>query len=312
MNNISQRDAFWDRLYELAALNRDIILVSADMGAPSLDRFRRDLPGQFVNTGIAEQNAVLISAGLALAGKKVFAYAIAPFITLRCLEQIRVELSMMNLPVTIVGVGAGLGYEDSGPTHHLIEDIAVMRSLPNIVINSITDSAMAAAAADLSLTMKHPNYVRLERQVLPLLYGKTSDFSQGLTLLKQGKDGLVLATGCMTHTALEIVQRLEQQGLNLGVADIYRIPVNEEALLRTVATMPKLVTLEEHFLPGGMGSAVCEVLTDRGTTIPVKRLGLPVQKGYCYRYGGRENLRAYYGLDKGSIEKDIKAFFGKA
>ena len=114
MNNtrwseIPQRDAFWDRIFELASENKDIILVSADMGAPSLDKFRKDLPAQFVNVGIAEQNAITLAAGLAMTGKKVFTYAIAPFITLRCIEQIRVECCIMGLPLTMVGVGVGFG-----------------------------------------------------------------------------------------------------------------------------------------------------------------------------------------------------------
>ena len=116
MNNLTQRDAFWNKVYESARLNRNIVVVTADMGAPALDNIRRDLAGQFVNVGIAEQNAITLAAGLALTGKNVFIYAIAPFITLRCLEQIRVEAAMMKIPINIVGVGAGFGYEDSGPT----------------------------------------------------------------------------------------------------------------------------------------------------------------------------------------------------
>src|SRR5208337_802879 len=170
MNNQSQRDAFWEALYEVAKDNHDVIVISADMGAPALDVFKRDLPGQFLNVGIAEQNAITIAAGLSLAGKKVFTYAIAPFITLRCLEQIRVENAIMNIPITIVGVGAGFGYPDSGPTHHLVEDIAILRAMPHITINSMTDGVMSSAFAQLSCTGKNTNYIRLERQQFPDLY----------------------------------------------------------------------------------------------------------------------------------------------
>lgn len=311
MNNKSQRDAFWNRLYELARENKDIVAISADMGAPALDKFRRDMPGQFVNVGIAEQNGILVAAGLALTGKKTFVYAIAPFITLRCLEQIRVENAMMNLPITIVGVGAGFGYEDSGPTHHIIEDLAVMRCMPNIEINSITDSVMAAAYADLSCSMDHSNYVRLDRQVLPDVYERSADFTKGLTLLKKDGSACILATGCMTHSALDLARRLERLNMQVGVLDIHALPINEKALLQTIRGYKKLITLEEHFLAGGLGSAVCEVLADNGISVPVKRLGLPMSKAYCYEYGGRKNIHRFYGIDSASLEKDVSVFLRK-
>jgi transketolase len=311
MSNLTQRDAFWNTLYDIAKDNQDVVLVSADMGAPSLDKFRKNLPGQFVNAGIAEQNAILLSAGLALAGKKVFTYAIAPFIVFRCLEQIRVNVAMMNLPVTIVGVGAGLGYEDSGPTHHLTEDIALMRSMPNIVTHGITDSVMAAGMAKLSCALKVPNYIRLERQVVPDLYKANTDFTAGVEVLRKGRQGYIVATGSTVHTALTVAEKLEKKKISLGVIDVYAFPINTKLFLKAVKGAKALISLEEHFLPGGLGSAVAEVLADNGVATPLKRLGLPVEKGYCYKYGGRENLRKYYGMDKESIERNIVAFLGK-
>jgi transketolase len=308
MSNISQRDAFWNKVYEIAKVNRNIIIISADMGAPALDRIRRDLPSQFINVGIAEQNAITLAAGLSLGGKKVFAYAIAPFITLRCLEQIRVENAIMKIPVTIVGAGAGFGYDDSGPTHHLIEDIAIMRSMPHIIINSVTDSVMASAFAEISCRMKSANYVRLDRQVFPDIYNKNSDFSKGLFVLKESKDYYIVSTGSMTHAALNIASKLEEKKINVGVIDIYTIPINDILFLEIVNGLKKLISLEEHFLPGGLGSAVVEVLNDYNMPIPVKRIGLSVDKGYCYEYGGREVIRTYYGVDKDSIEEKITDF----
>ena len=173
--NISMRDALWNRIYEIAKNDSDVVIVSADNGAPALDKFRKDLKGQFINTGIAEANTVLVATGLALGGKKVFAYAIAPFITLRCYEQIKIELAAMNIPVTLVGVGAGFSYDDSGPTHHTIEDLSIMRILPNMTVNNISDSVMAAAFADISCKMTSPNYLRLDRKILPNMFrGKSN------------------------------------------------------------------------------------------------------------------------------------------
>jgi transketolase len=305
IQNISMRDALFDRLYEIAKNDKDVVIVSADMGAPSLDKFRKDLSGQFVNIGIAEQNAILISAGLALSGKKVFAYAIAPFITLRCYEQIKIELAAMNLPVTIVGVGAGLGYDDSGPTHHTTEDLAIMRVLPNMTINNITDSVMANAFADISCKTSGPNYLRLDREKLPNIYKKGHDFSEGVTVLKKSKDIYIVATGNMVHRALEVSDELKKHSIDAGVIDLYTLPINEKLFLEAIANAKKIITLEEHILYGGMGSAVLEVLADNNKLIPVKRFGLDLRNGYCYKYGGRKHMQSLYGLDAQSITKAI-------
>jgi len=307
MSNLSQRDAFWEEVYKRACTDRDIVVISADMGAPALDRFRRDLAGQFVNVGIAEHNAITVGSGLALAGKKVFAYAIAPFITLRVLEQIRVENAMMKIPLAIVGVGAGFGYEDSGPTHHLIEDIAVMRALPHITIHSISDSVMAAHVAGALCATPAPAYIRLDREMLPDLYTHDADFNSGLAVLKEGRDGFILSTGSMVHAALRVADAIRANA-SLGVIDVYRFPIDADALLEAIGGTKKLVTIEEHFLAGGLGSAVLEVLMDRGITISVKRLGCPMESGYCYQYGGRETIRKYYGIDDASILHAIQTF----
>lgn len=306
MTKTSQRDAFFGKLYELARKDTDVVIVSADMGAPALDRIRHDLPGQFFNAGIAEQNATTLAAGLALTGKKVFTYAIAPFITLRCLEQIRVSNAIMNIPITIVGVGSGFSYEDSGPTHHLIEDIAVMRSMPNLTTNNITDSVMAEAFAEICVNSKSTNYIRLDRETLPDLYAQGTSFSEGFSVLREGSC-YILATGNMSHIANEIAVKLSDKA-RIGVIDVYQYPLNPE-LLQALKGAKRLVTLEEHFLPGGLGSAVCELICDHGKQIPIKRLGLDHSHGYCYRYGGRNALRDYYGISNETVAKEVEAYF---
>ncbi|HEY3490944.1 MAG TPA: transketolase C-terminal domain-containing protein [Candidatus Deferrimicrobiaceae bacterium] len=308
MSDLSQRDAFWNRIYEHASRDREVVIVTADMGAPALDRIRLELPSQFVNVGIAEQNAITLSAGLALSGKKVFAYAIAPFITLRCLEQIRVNSGIMQIPIAVVGVGAGFGYADSGPTHHIIEDLAVMRSMAHVSIDSVTDNVMAAAVADLAVAGPSSRYIRLDREPLPDLHSRETDFSEGVAVLRRSPGAYIVATGCMTHVAMSVSDDLAKQGIPVGVIDLYRFPVNEPLFLEAVRDAGRLVTLEEHFLPGGLGSAVCETLADHGVTVPVKRLGLRHEDGYCYEYGGRESIRRHYGLDTPSILSAVRAF----
>lgn len=298
----TQRDVFWNKVYDLAAKDRNVMVVSADMGAPALDRFRRDFPGQFVNVGIAEQNAILIASGLAMRGKRVFVYAIAPFITLRCLEQIRVECSIMDIAITIVGVGAGFGYSDSGPTHHIIEDVSIMRSMPNIQILTVSDSVMAGAVAE--QTSKHTRYVRLDRQPLPSIYKDKSAnyFAAGVAAHGDGAEVVIIASGYMVHTALKVVAALSVKGVSARVVDVFRIPI---APLQFGAVIPagdvRFVTLEEHFLYGGLVGAVSEVLSDA----EILNLGIGMSDGYSFVYGGREEILKSYGLDYQSVLKRI-------
>jgi transketolase len=304
MKNLSMRDSFFNRLYELAREDRNICIVSADMGAPSLDKFRKDLKSQFINVGIAEHSMVTTSAGLAMNGKKVFTYAIMSFVAARCWEMIKVDFSLMNLPVTTVGVGAGFSYDDSGPTHHSTDDLTLMRVLPGMTILNASDSAMAAACAGMACKLQGPSYVRLDRKVLPDLYPKDHDFSPGLSLLKPGKDLCIMATGNMVHRALEVAEDLASHSIDAGVIDLYRIkPIDADLLLQSIQGVKRVVTLEEHLLAGGMGSAVAELLTDSGTMIPLKRIG--IQDRYYYAYGGRENIQKVCGLGEEQIIKRI-------
>lgn len=308
-NTLPQRDAFWNALFEIAKQNSDVVVVSADMGAPSLDKFRKVLPGQYVAVGIAEQNATLIASGLALVGKKVFTYAIAPFITIRCLEQIRVESSIMNIPITIVGVGAGFGYPDSGPTHHITEDIAIMRTMPNITVNNVTDSVMARALAQISCDMNSTNYVRLDRETLPTIYPDGTSFTDGVHVFSKSASGYyIIATGAMTHPAFEVKEALNNVGIDVGIIDIYNFPINKDKLLESINGAKKLITLEEHFLPGGLGSEVLEILNDNNRSIPVLRIGLEIEKGFSYVYGGRELIRQHYGIDTKNIVERTKNY----
>lgn len=306
MNTTTMRDAFFDALYDIVKHERNTVLISADMGAPSLDKFRRDLSSQFINVGIAEENMATIAAGLALSGKKVFIYAIMPFVTSRCYEMLKVDLSLMNLSVTAVGVGAGFSYEDSGPTHHATEDITIMRVLPNMTILNPSDCVMAAKCAELACQIPGPSYVRLDRQVLPIIYPSLSaqTFTEGVTTLKTGEDVGIIATGNMVHNALKIAEKLESHGVHAGVVDLYRLkPVNTALLLTALAMSKKIVTLEEHLLEGGMGSAVAEILVDHGKSIPLKRFGIPGK--YLYAYGGREHIQAVCGIDVESVTQAI-------
>ena len=307
MNKQTMRDAFWDRIYELAKSDPDIAIVAADLGAPSLDKFRRDFPNQFINVGIAEQNAVLVATGLAIAGKKPIAYAITQFLTLRSYEQFRIYPCGMKLPVTLVGVGAGACYSESGPTHHSIEDLSVMRTLPNLAIYNVSDTAMARQMADEAIRGGMPRFIRLDREIFENL-AEHRDLEAGFTTVKRVQAVTVLATGNMVHVAKEIAAELEEQGSSVGVIDVFRFPLNERKLMKELCPAQRLVTIEEHSLRGGMGSYILEILNDVGRFVPVHRIGFDTGNGYapCYNYGGREAIRRDFGMGKDSLRQILE------
>lgn len=305
----TQRDSFWNEVYRNMKKDNDIVIVIADMGAPALDNIRRDFPNRVVDVGIAEQNAILIASGLAKEGKKVFVYAIAPFITLRCLELIRVNQSIMNIPITIVGVGAGFGYPDSGPTHFQLEDISIMRIYPNIITRSITDNIMAKYVANLCCQKNNnTNYVRLEREAVEDVYDSMEDFVDGFEYINNPL--LLLTECCMISTG--IISQWCLQNINkYDIIDFYTFPltkVSETLFIEEIKNYDSIITLEEHFLPGGLGSYILEIMNDYNVRIPVKRIGFDPVLGYCYRYGGREDLREFYNFHTEGINNQIKEF----
>jgi len=302
--NLSQRDAFWTRVGELMHEDQDIVIVVADMSTPVFDKIRTNYSNRFFNVGIAEQNSIVTAAGLAKEGKKPYVFSIATFATLRCFEQIRVATSIMNLPVTIVGTGAGFSYDDAGPTHHLFEDIAVMRTQPNMIVNSVSDNAMAKKVAETSRHLSGPNYVRLERHINPNIYTKEDNFEDGFEVLSEGKDGCIVSNGFMLWKAFEIQKEMHAIGKSISVIDLHTYPCNEKKLAETLSKAPSIMTIEENFLEGGMSSYILEVMNDFGHLRPLRRYG--VKKEWIYRYGGREHNHEYHGLDLDTLKIEAK------
>jgi transketolase len=307
----SMRDAFLDEIYNIARKDRRVILISNDFGAPSLDKFRVDCAKQFIHIGIAEQNMVNVATGLALGGKIVYMYSIAPFLPLRCYEQLRVHLAFKKYHITAVGVGAGYSYELSGPTHHTLEDIALMNVLPNMTILSPSDSNMGSAFARMTYSEPGPYYVRFDREKLPALYdGEKADFSEGLAVLKEGRDLMFVATGIMTHHALNIIKRLAEHNIDAGIIDLYRIkPIDEKLFIKYLGKSKHLVTIEENFLEGGIGSIVSGIITDHGLDTRLKRFGIPDK--YFSQGGSREGMQRLAGLDVETITKNTLKWLGK-
>lgn len=290
---VFQRDAFIEEIFFAAEKDRNIFFLSADFGAPALDIFRETLPTQFLHCGISEQNMIDMAAGLALSGKQVYVYAMAPFITLRCIEQIKCSLAMMNLPVTVLAVGVGLGYADAGPTHYATEDIACMRSLAGVEVWSPCDNLSTRSIARTTLTSPGLRVIRLERDALPEVYSQSFNIDgSGFQEIEKGIDICVLSYGHLLHRSLK--SRKDKSGAAFGVVDIFRLKPISNRLADTLNKYRGIVTVEEHCLHGGFGSAVLEFLSDRGLKMPVTRLGLPER--YYFENGGREYLLDKFGL----------------
>ena len=302
---ISMRDSFWNRIYDLAKKDKNIMLVDGDMGAPSLDKFRKDLNGQYFSVGIAEHNMIAIASGLAKEGKKVFTYAIAPFITSRCHEFTKLNCGLMKIPIKLVGVGAGFSYDDSGPTHHTTEDITIMRAIPNLEIYSPSDSSMASELAENICKSDKPVYIRLDREIHPNLSQEGENFEKGFRELKEGENVAIIATGNLVHKALEVHDYLINKGIKVGVIDLYKLKPLPQQLNMTLAKYKKIISIEEHILDGGFGSIIAETIVDNDLDVKLKRIGL---KSYIYAYGGRENIRKSCGIDIDSIIKKVSEF----
>lgn len=300
------RDSFFESLFKLAKTDRNVILVTSDIGAVCHDKFKKVLPGQYINAGIAEQNMVSLAAGLALSGKRVYLYTIIPFLTMRCYEQIRVDLCCMNLPVTLVGIGAGLDYSTLGPTHHGVSDIAIMRSLPHMVIYSPSDNLMAQKIADGSYKSRGPQYIRLDRVGAPLIYKTVKDIhlAKGFSVVRKGRDLYIISTGRMVQRSLDVAKKLSKQSIDAGVIDLFRLDEVKGELAKVVGSQDAVVTLEEHSEVGGIGEAVAGFLAQRSHRPQLIRIAL--ENKFCRDYGGREYVLKVNGLDVKSIVKRIR------
>lgn len=298
------RDAFIECLYQRALKDTNIIFFASEYGAPSLDQFRENLPGQFVNTAISEQNSISVAAGMALGGKKVFVYSIASFITLRCYEQLKIDLCCMKQPVTIVGVGATYGYDRDGPTHNATEDIAVMRALANLTIYSPSDFVLAERMVDIALSNKKgPMYIRLDKGKFDHLHTDNKDLLGGFSLINRGKGVCILATGIMVHKAIEVNVLLERHGIRATIIDVYRLKPLAKDLACYLLEHNFIVSLEEHTLNGGLGSLISELMSDLQILKPLKRFGITDQ--FLYGYGVRKQMHVERGLDVETVSTSI-------
>jgi transketolase len=255
------REVFIESLLHEAREDKDIVLITGDLGYGILDQYRAELPAQFINSGVNEQSMMGVAAGIASTGKKVFVYSIGNFSTLRCLEQIRNDVCLMNNPVVIVSVGAGYAYGAQGYTHHALEDIAVMRALPNIEVVSPADSYETFHLTKMLCKISMPSYFRLGKSKSPKIHTSKPSINFGdLVSVFDGVDANILFTGSVGTLAIEARQYLWQQGIDVGVISVPFLSSINPQQLSNLASNGPIITLEDHSSRGGLGGAVLETL----------------------------------------------------
>ena len=302
------RDTFVNTVFELAEKDPNVVLLIGDIGGFLLQSFERAFPDRFLNMGIAEANMVGVASGLAMNGKKPYLYTITPFMTARPYEQVKNDVCYPNLNIKLVGVGSGIAYTPYGPTHHSIDDLSLMRTLPNMTVVSPADPVEVREALHALLEHKGPAYLRLGLNSKPLALGEDRPrFRLGrANVLREGKDAAVLTTGDVTRIALEAAERLSLENISVRVVNISTIkPLDKAGILSAASETQALITFEEHSIYGGLGSAVAEVLAEESRSpIPFKRIG--IRDVFCQDYGSRDYLLERFGL---SVEEIIKSIY---
>ena len=306
---IACRKMFTDTLVELARQDKDIIAVTTDArGSVTLGGFAEQLPEQFVECGIAEQDAVGISAGLAHSGKKVFCCGPACFYVARSLEQVKVDLAYSQNPVTILGVSGGVAYGALGATHHSLHDIAALRTFPGMTICLPSDSRVTRKLVKMLVDFDQPCYVRVGRAAVPDVYADdnfTFEVGKAITVV-DGTDLTIIATGETVYHAWQAALSLKQQGVSARVLDLSWIkPFDEEAVIRAARETGRIITVEEHSRFGGLGAMVCELLSER--PVPVRIIGIPDENVI---HGSNAEIFHYYGMDAEGIAKAALDFMG--
>jgi transketolase len=301
------RDAFAREMTALAATRPDLILLSGDIGNRMFDRFKEIAPERFFNCGIAEANMMSLAAGMALSGLRPVIYTITPFTTTRCLEQIRVGVAYHQAPVVIVGTGSGLSYAELGPTHHSLEDLAILRTLPGMNVLAPADSAELVAQLREALDASKPTYMRIGKKGEPPLHDAVACLGIGKgQLLRDGSDLLVVGVGPILGEALQAAQHLAASDLSVAVASLGGVKPLDVTFLGSMAErFPRWVSLEEHGITGGLGSALLEWLAERqAPPIRLRRLGVP--DAFLHELGNQAYTRRRLGLDAEGLARSLQ------
>jgi len=284
------RTAFIKELFELAKVDERIVLITGDLGFGVVTPFMEQLPCQFLNAGVAEQNT----------------YSIANFPTMRCLEQVRNDVCYHNANVKVVSIGGGFTYGAMGATHHAVEDLAVMRALPGLTVVAPGDPTEARAATRAIVAYQGPCYLRLGKAGEPVVHESAIDFELGKAIrMREGKDATLISTGGILQNVVRAAQRLAKDGIETRILSMHTVkPLDLEAVLAAARETDAIFTVEEHSILGGLGSAVAEVLAESdGPKVAFRRIGIP--PSFSPHIGSQEYLQECHGLTDEGIAKTV-------
>ena len=304
-NKIATRQSFGEALAELGEKNNNVVVLDADLAkSTKTSLFAKKFPERFVDVGIDEQNMIGVAAGLSTVGKIAYASTFAAFATGRVYDQIRCSVCYPKLNVKICGTHAGITVGEDGATHQMIEDINLMRGLPNMTVISTSDDIQTKWATEEISKINGPVYLRLSRLATPIIYNSEEKFEIGKGIqIGNGTDATVFATGVTVAEALKARENLKEAGIDIRVVDIHTIkPIDRDLIVKCAKETNKIITVEDHNIIGGLGSAVCEVLSEE---CPTKVIRLGIRD--CFGKSGKaEDLMKYFRIDSLAIENVIK------
>lgn len=304
-NKKATRQSYGEALAELGRENKDVVVLDADLaGATKTNIFAKEFPERFFDMGIAEQDMMATAAGFATCNKIPFASTFAVFATGRVYDQIRNSICYPNLNVKICATHAGITVGEDGATHQMLEDINLMRGLPNMTVISPSDDTQSKWAVKEAAKIKGPVYIRFGRAATPVIYDESTKFELGKAIqFGEGKRATIFATGMMVAEALKAKEELEKEGINIRVIDIHTIkPIDKEIIIKSAKETEKLISIEEHSVIGGLGTAISEVLTDK---YPAKLIRMGMKD--CFgKSGNAQALLKYFGLTSKEIIEEVK------
>jgi transketolase len=290
-------------VHKLAQDDKRVLFIGSDLGYGVLEKMKNEIPDQFFMEGVSEQYIIGMAAGLAMEGFIPYVNTIATFLTRRCYEQVAVDLCMHDLPVRLIANGGGGVYAPLGPTHLAIEDIAIMRALPNMTVVAPCDADEMNRLMMSTLEWPHPIYIRLARGGDPIVSVEENGFKLGKSIkMRDGADGLFVTTGVMTQLALETADILTADGVDVGVLHVHTIkPFDVEGVVSAIGNVKAVVTVEEHIVNGGLGSAVLESCSEiRPELLPkISRIGIPDK--FATEYGSQNSLLQHWGITSSTL-----------
>ncbi len=300
-----------DMVYELAKTDDRIVFIGSDLGAGTLSEMQKNMPDRFFMEGVSEANIIGMAAGLAMDGFIPYVNTISTFITRRCYEQVAIDLCLHNLPVKLIANGGGLVYAPLGPTHLAIEDLAIMRALPNMNIVSPSDAEEMKRFMSQSKDINGPVYIRLAKGGDEIVSKSSNGFKFGKSILMRDiGEVLIISTGITTKEAIFAADKLSQEGIKAGVLHMHTIkPLDYESIINISQKVRLIVSVEEHIKIGGLGSAIGDILNDNFDQNMPKLIKLGIPDQFPDKYGTQDELLKYYSLDSKSIYKTVSGFF---